>query len=207
MYVHKSPTLVGAEIALIIISLCVITITKIPLIISLLVLAFTIYFFRGWRKPSNFTKKDNVLYCPCDGVIKAIHETHEHVHIVIFLNIHNIHVQYAPFDCVVKDMRYQHGTFHPAYLLTKSEHNERQDYTLTNAYFGDVSFSQIAGQVARRIQPFVKVGDEIEALSPIGMIKFGSRCDLKLNKKYNIRVVKNVGDRVHIGDTLVTYHL
>lgn len=166
-----------------------------------------LWFFRGW----NNTKKEynnNILYSPCEGKIENIIETDEYIHIMIFLNIHNIHVQYAPFNCVVKNMTYVKGTFYPAYMLEKSKYNERQEYVLQHPLFGDVLFKQIAGQVARRIKSFVKEGEHLKVFEPIGMIKFGSRCDIIIPKKKffnNTKVLCSKNDNVKIGCALVKY--
>lgn len=168
---------------------------------SVIFLCMVLYFFRGWdntiANPSPTT-----LYCPCDGVVKNIVEKDNHFHIMIFLNIHNIHVQYTPFHCTVKDMKYHKGSFHPAYLLEKSQYNERMEYTLYNPYFGNVTFVQIAGQIARRIKSFVTVNDSVSPLSPIGLIKFGSRCDLLIPKHTNLRIMVKPNDRIRIGNPI-----
>jgi phosphatidylserine decarboxylase len=121
------------------------------------------------------------------------------VQICVFLNIHNTHVQYSPFDCTVKSIQHKDGTFHPAYLLQKSKFNERTEYILHNNVFGNVKFVQIAGQLARRIVSFVEEGERVLAMAPIGLIKLGSRCDVYV--RGNLLVSK--GDRVRIGDPLV----
>jgi phosphatidylserine decarboxylase len=121
------------------------------------------------------------------------------VQICIFLNIHNTHIQYSPFDCTVKSIQHKEGSFHPAYLLQKSKYNERTEYILYNNVFGDVKFVQIAGQLARRIVSLVKTGEQVPAMAPIGLIKLGSRCDVYV--KGQLLVKK--GDRVRIGDPLV----
>lgn len=205
-FIHKSSILMVVLILCFVISMLIIRISVIPVFVTLMSVMFSIYFFRGWEMPSDLIVDEHILYSPCDGIIKQIEETSNQFHIIIFLNIHNIHVQYAPFDCKIKNMKYIAGSFHPAYILEKSQYNERQNYTLSNNMFGDIQLIQIAGQVARRIQPFVNEGENVKALAPLGMIKFGSRCDLVINKKTikdeTIVILKNVGDRVHIGDEL-----
>jgi phosphatidylserine decarboxylase len=83
-------------------------------------------------------------------------------------------------------------------MLEKSQYNERTEYVLENATFGDVIFVQIAGQLARRIVSFVKEGQDVTAMSPIGLIKLGSRCDVYVQGE---SLVKK-GDRMRIGDPL-----
>jgi phosphatidylserine decarboxylase len=59
----------------------------------------------------------------------------------------------------------------------------------------------IAGVLARRIVPFVQVGDELQRGGRISLIQFGSRCDLYLPLDYKIKV--KVGDRVVGGETVM----
>jgi phosphatidylserine decarboxylase len=59
----------------------------------------------------------------------------------------------------------------------------------------------IAGVIARRIVPFVKLGDEVKAGERISLIQFGSRADvyLPLNAKIKIKL----GDQVVGGQTIL----
>ena len=60
------------------------------------------------------------------------------------------------------------------------------------------------GVIARRIVPFVKLGDEVAKGERISLIQFGSRADIYLPKQAEIKV--KVGDRVVGGETiLATY--
>jgi len=172
---------------------------SIKLAVAALVVSFCLlWFFQGARSlPTDIDPR--VLYCPCDGVVSDIIQHGDTIQICIFLNIHNTHVQYSPFDCTVKSIRHKEGSFHPAYLLEKSQYNERTEYVLENATFGDVVFVQIAGQLARRIVSFVEEGQAVSAMSPIGLIKLGSRCDVYVRGESAVKK----GDRVRIGDPLV----
>jgi phosphatidylserine decarboxylase len=111
-------------------------------------------------------------------------------------------VQYSPFECTVKSIKHKEGSFHPAYLLEKSQYNERTEYVLHNKHFGDVPFVQIAGQLARSIVTFVQTSQTVSAMEPIGLIKLGSRCDIYVPRGHTILVKE--GDRAKIGDPLVT---
>ena len=168
--------------------------------VILLFIIGLLYFFRRWD--GTIDANQNILYCPCDGTVKKIVYHPDHIHIVIVLGIDNIHRQYAPFKCKVKNITHKKGTFNIAYFLEKSKHNERQEYILSNPVFGDVTFIQIAGQVARRIESFVDKGQNIEALDPIGIIKFGSRCDLLIPRQSDLAIHVQNNGRVKIGDEI-----
>lgn len=166
-----------------------------------LVTVAVLYFFRGAsRIPTRIDPR--VLYCPCEGTVEAVVSHGAHVQVCVFLGVSNVHVQYAPCDVAVRRVRHTRGTFHPAYMLDKSEHNERVEYELVNARFGEVRVVQIAGQLARRIVPFVKAGQLVPAMSPLGMIKLGSRCDVY----FEGRAVVERGARVRVGTVLSFLH-
>jgi phosphatidylserine decarboxylase len=64
-------------------------------------------------------------------------------------------------------------------------------------------FKQIAGLLARRIVFSKKVGDHVERGQRIGLIKFGSRCDVLLDASARVNV--KVGDHVKGGSSVLAY--
>jgi phosphatidylserine decarboxylase len=168
---------------------------------SVIIGILLLLFFRGWNKPSNIKIKDNYLYSPCNGIVKKVEDLGDRWRIIVFLNVHNIHVQYSPCKCIVKEITHHKGTFHPAFLLEKSIHNERTEYILYNSVFGYIGVVQIAGQVARRIVPLVENGNTLDVLDPLGLIKLGSRCDIIVTKNINELRVKP-GSSINIGDVI-----
>ena len=59
----------------------------------------------------------------------------------------------------------------------------------------------IAGLLARRIIPWVAIGDSISRGDRTSLIKFGSRVDCYLPAAANIQV--KIGDRVRGGETVI----
>lgn len=166
------------------------------------VLLFFMFFFRS---PDRITvnREPGALYSPADGLIMNIDSENENHVVRIYLSIADVHVQYAPTAAVVKEQRYKKGEFNVAYLMEKSIFNERLE---TNFQTMDtdctVKVVQIAGQIAQRIESFVKKGDLLDAGCKIGIIKFGSRVDMYFPKsKYNI--VAHVGEHVVGGESLL----
>ena len=76
----------------------------------------------------------------------------------------------------------EQGSFHPAYLMKKSGYNERLEHQISTRK-GEIKVVQIAGQMARRIVSFKKVGQTLLTGMPLGMIIFGSRVDLIIPKQ------------------------
>lgn len=173
------------------------------LVITSLTVTLFLTFYRGAHIQRNSISPLH-LHCPCDGKVLGIHRAGKQLHIAVFLNVHNVHVQYAPFDCIVSAIHHKPGTFHPAYLLEKSQYNERMEYKLHNGVFGSVCFTQIAGQLARRTKSLCMPGQTMKALQPLGLIKFGSRCDILIEDASGCECHLTHGQRVRIGDVLVT---
>jgi phosphatidylserine decarboxylase len=141
---------------------------------------------------------ENVLLSPCDGKILRI-VNHKHaLQIAIFLNIHNIHVQYAPISGQIISILHKRGEFVPAYMFQKSQYNERIE-TVIESKLGSITVVQIAGQLARRIISFHIKGNTIKRGDPLGLIKFGSRVDLWIPVTSKPQVMVKEGEYVQIG--------
>ncbi len=174
--------------------------------ISVLFMISMLYFYRSASEKSiNKAKRShkNDIICPCDGKVLAVSSKENHIHIAIFLNVHNVHVQYIPVNGLIKSIYHKSGDFHPAYLFEKSQLNERVETTIDTKW-GDIIVVQIAGLIARRIVSFHNEGDKVEKGVPLGLIKFGSRVDIWLPRQKVDKVLIKEGQLVDIGDTLVT---
>jgi phosphatidylserine decarboxylase len=66
-----------------------------------------------------------------------------------------------------------------------------------------VTFSQIAGLIARRIVFTKKVGDTVQRGERVGLIKFGSRVDVVMPP--NVKVAVKVGDHVKGASSILAY--
>lgn len=149
----------------------------------------------------------NVIVSPCDGkVLRVIQHDNGWLQVAVFLNIHNVHVQYFPIAGKIKSITHKPGTFHAAYLFEKSQHNERMETVLATE-IGDVHVVQIAGLVARRIVAFHKPEHVVKRGEPMGLIKFGSRVDVWLPKHRLSQVHVKEGARVTIGTPLAKYFM
>ncbi|MFC2134879.1 phosphatidylserine decarboxylase, partial [Bacteroidota bacterium] len=67
--------------------------------------------------------------------------------------------------------------------------------------YGKVFFTQVAGAMARRIVSELTMGQEVTAGERFGMIKFGSRSDIIVPKKWKVKV--KIGDKVTAGETIL----
>ena len=175
----------------------------------LLVVAWMAYFFRD---PSRVTPQgDELVVSPADGVVQAITARRPppelglgatpRTCISVFLNIFDVHVNRAPIGGRITRLAYHPGKFLNAAQDKASEDNERQSFRIETSQ-GDVfGFVQIAGLIARRIVCAVSEGDVVNAGQRVGLIRFGSRCDVYLPDGYAPLVA--VGQRAVAGETVL----
>ena len=163
-----------------------------------LVAAFCLYFFRD---PDREIPTGPVAVSPADGKVVAVKPEGPNVNrISIFLNIFDVHVNRTPVGGVISKVQYQKGCFKVASREECSTVNEQNVVTVD----GDgtsVVFKQIAGLIARRIVFNRKPGDSVATGERIGLIKFGSRCDVLLGPEWEITV--KPGERVSAGSSII----
>lgn len=161
-----------------------------------ILLLFTLWFFRDpERRPPDDPR---ALISPADGkIIKS-----GAAGISIFMNVFDVHVCRAPTAGTVVDVERHRGSFLAAYKDAASEHNERATVRLRDGE-RDLSFTLVAGLVARRIVCKVRPGQRLRAGERIGLIRFGSRVDVDLPPGAQPAV--RVGERVVAGETVLAH--
>jgi len=171
--------------------------------LSIAIFVALFLFFRNPDRLSSFASiPETTLTSPADGRVMRVSRDGDRWRIAIFLSIMDVHVQYAPADGRVIDQRYKQGEFHPAYILEKSNYNERMETDLKLHDGSIVTIVQIAGQLANRIDSFVSVGCPVTRGCRLGLIKFGSRVDLLVPKSaFSPQVVE--GERVVAGRSVL----
>ena len=183
--------------------------------IGVLVLGILAFF----RDPVRVTPRgDGLIVAPADGLITLIQKQvppaelaanmgsapglgdEPVTRVSIFMSVFDVHINRSPIAGSVQRVIYIPGKFLNADLDKASEENERQHFLVER---GDlrIGFTQIAGLVARRIIPFVKAGDTVEAGERIGLIRFGSRVDVYLPAGTEPLVLK--GQKVVAGETVL----
>jgi phosphatidylserine decarboxylase len=167
--------------------------------IPLWVLAFfCLYFFRD---PEREIPSGPVAVSPADGMVVAVKpESPTQNRISIFLNIFDVHVNRAPIGGTIAKVQYQRGAFHVASREECSVQNE-QNVVTVQGEGTTVVFKQIAGLIARRIVFNKKPGDCVSTGERIGLIKFGSRCDVLFGPEWEI--VVRPGMRVAGGSSVI----
>lgn len=177
------------------------------LALSILLISFTLYFFRDPARQIPTDLKEGVILSPADGKVMLIEDVEESEFlrskatvIGIFLSPLNVHVNRIPITGTVEYFRYIKGEFIAAFDHNSAAKNERTEIGIQSEKFR-VLFKQITGFVARRIVCELRVGDKVNIGDRFGMIKFGSRTDVIFPLDSDIRV--KIGDKVTGGRTIL----
>ncbi len=135
---------------------------------------------------------------PADGVVVEVAEKGKGWWFVsIFMNVHNVHVNRAPWRGTVIDIEHIPGGYVPAF----NKDSDRNERVITRLKTGNGTWTikQIAGAVARRIVLYVSEGQNLEKGERFGMIRYGSRVDLEFRMPRGMEVRVCPGDRVKAG--------
>lgn len=144
-------------------------------------------------------QKKGVIVSPGDGVIVAIDDAPlpseltsminpDCVKVSVFLSVFNVHVNRIPIAGKIVDIKYHNGKFINASFDKASTDNERNTIAIETEN-GDIVYCvQIAGLIARRIVCDAEIGDLYSTGDRYGIIRFGSRMDIYIPKKYKINV-------------------
>lgn len=164
-------------------------------VLTLLLALLVTWFFRD---PERRPGPDVVS--PADGRVIALHQDEEEARLTIFMTPWSVHVNRSPLDGRIEQLDYHRGAHVPAFKK-ESDRNERLEVDMSTAA-GPVRVRLIAGTVARRIHPYVAPGVEVKKGDRIGLIAFGSRCELVLPGN-RFRLLSRPGDWVRAGETTV----
>jgi phosphatidylserine decarboxylase len=167
------------------------------------------YFFRD--PPRVTPAREGLVVAPADGTVNRVTEAvppqelelgaRPRTRISIFMSVFNCHVNRSPLAGRIERIVYRKGAFFSADLDKASESNERNMFVIATAAGTRVAVIQIAGLVARRIVPFVREGEVVEAGQRIGMIRFGSRVDVYLPE--GTRPLVGEGQTALAGETVL----
>lgn len=141
-------------------------------------------FFRDF--PREVRPDAALALAPADGTVIGIERIEDTPHyegpalcISIFMSVFNVHVNRAPCDCRVRDVRHAPGVYKNAMTDAAGRLNESNALWLDTDH-GPVTVRQISGAVARRIVCRAGPGSALKQGDKFGMIKFGSRVEVYL---------------------------
>ena len=181
-----------------------------------LMLGITAWVAAFFRDPVRVTPTgSDVVIAPADGLVTQIAEVAPPPEIAgadgigdapmlrvsIFMSVFDVHINRTPIAGTLRKIVYIPGKFLNADLDKASEENERQHVVVERGDGVRIGFTQIAGLVARRILPFVSMGQDVSTGQRIGLIRFGSRVDVYLPAGTTPQVL--LGQRTLAGETVV----
>lgn len=159
--------------------------------------AFVAYFFRNPQR--SIPDDPDVIVSPADGKVIRLERQGDQWNLSIFLSIFDVHVNRAPIEGTIVRKDYRPGKFRLAFDERASVENEKVTITIEGER--KLTFSLIAGLVARRIRVWKNEGDHVKKGDRIGLIRFGSRVDVTFPPECDIVVTK--GDRVYGGSSVL----
>lgn len=198
------------------------------LICSVLFLAFILTMVRFWRVPRRrVTASPGQIVSPADGRViyikkitcgeipesvkgKVVSRLEELTktpllddggwHIGINMTPFDVHKNCAPISGKIVLNKHFNGKFLSLKDPAAQMDNERNTYVLANDDM-KVGVVQIASRLVRRIDTYVKEGDNVSQGDWIGMIRFGSQVDVIIPGNY--RILINSGRQVHAAETII----
>lgn len=173
-----------------------------------LFIAFTLYFFRDpdAQAPSGA----GLVVSPGHGLVDAIDtitETEfmggECQRISMFLSVIDVHVQNTPVAGRVALCKHKPGQYLSALKSESAQFNENVlvGFESADPRGEKIGVRLIAGLIARRIIPWVSVGEEVARGERMSLIQFGSRVDVYLPRRARIKV--KLGDKTIGGETVL----
>lgn len=173
------------------------------------VLVWLLAFFRDPEREVPSDK--NILLSPADGAISDIEVVDapsviggRALRIGIFLNIFNVHINRTPCAVRIDKITYKKGRFKNAMNPESARVNESNDIAMTrlDTPAEKLLVRQISGAIARRIVCEAKTEQDFAGGERFGMIKFGSRTELYLPFREELKPLVKVGDKVKAGLTV-----
>lgn len=164
--------------------------------------AFVLFFFRDPERAIPATP--GAILAPADGRVLGVGEVAlegvAHTQVDIFLSVFDVHVNRAPIGGTITAVHYRPGKFHVASRPQASRENEQNEVVLEGEGTR-VVFRQIAGILARRIEFWKRVGDQVERGQRLGMIRFGSRAEVVFDARCRVQV--RPGQHVRAGSSIL----
>lgn len=166
---------------------------------SLVGLAAFFWFFRDPARSPGTALPGTVAVSPADGRVLEAEEGPEGPHLAVYLNLLDVHVTRLPLESKIVRVSRMRGT-HRVAGRVGARANARV-VTECETQDGRMRVSQISGLMARRIVPYLSPGEKRERGARLGLIRFGSRVEVRFPKGYRLLVAR--GMQVRAGETPV----
>jgi len=165
-----------------------------------------------FRDPPRKSPGDPLAFLsPADGKVTEITQIDNDerlggpsLKIGIFLSVFDVHINRSPCPGTVRKIDLKAGRSLDARDPKSSTDNASNTIILDGGEtMGMMVVKQITGLIARRIVCAAEVGDTLGRGQRYGMIKFGSRTELVVNRPDNLDVLVKIGDTVRAGRTIL----
>lgn len=123
--------------------------------------------------------------------------------ISIFMNPLNVHVQRSPVAGEVVFAHHRTGSFKVANSLDAMVDNEKNEILLDSPGLGRVKVIQISGIITKRIDCYVRAGQQVRKGDRLGRIRLGSQVVLIAPR---IKLAISEGDKVYAGQTIIAQY-
>jgi len=174
-------------------------------VLAALLALFTIFFFRNPHRI--IPAVENCVVAPADGRIiflgdaREEHLGEEMIKISIFMSVFNVHINRVPLSGRITDNFYVKGKFLDVRDERATFENERNGLVIETSQGLKVVVVQVAGLIARRIVCYPRVGEMVSRGQRYGLIRFGSRLDVYLPKRSEVKV--KMGEKTICGETVL----
>ena len=174
-------------------------------LLVVLPVALAVFFMWFFRDPTRaIPAGPGLIVSPADGVVTEAEWVDTtmggRLRVSIFLNVFDVHVNRSPIAGTVSLVEFREGGFMNAMKPESVLANEQTLIQIAGAGY-EVAFKQIAGLLARRIVCNLKEGERVERGQRMGLIKFGSRCDVLMPAEAALKV--RVGSRGKGGSSVL----
>jgi phosphatidylserine decarboxylase len=167
---------------------------------------FTAWFFRN---PARLVPQAaDLVVSPGDGRVLAVVEEEEPrflkeraLRVSVFLSPLNVHINRTPCEGTIRAVTHLPGKFMMANRGGATLENEQTAVLIETDKGQRVLCTQVAGFLARRIVTWLTPGERVTRGERYGLIRFGSRMDVHLPLRTEVRV--SAGDRVRGGETVI----
>ena len=167
-----------------------------------IITCFIAFFFRDPNRSFSVSEKE--ILAPADGKVVEVKDTGDSIKVAIFMSLLDVHVNRIPVNGVIKEVTHMPGKFLRADIDEASQKNEKNRIVLIpDGHISPFVLIQVAGLIARRIICWVEEGDRVIAGQRFGLICFGSRVELFMDKRCDI-IVKP-GQKVKAGVNIIGY--
>ena len=192
-----------------------ITLTRIQnwivILVELIFAVGLVWVLSFFRDPNRQIPSDtSLLLSPADGKITDIETVEENgfiggkaIRIGIFLSIFDVHINRMPCSATVEKITHKKGRYQNAMNPQSGRVNESNDIALVRCDSPQdrLLVRQISGAIARRIVCEAADGQKLAGGEQFGMIKFGSRTELYIPERTDVKCLVGIGDKVKAGVT------